>query len=73
MYSKEELEKLIEDIKNNEIYSDLGINEQVYVLYRLLDYCDFLIAPYMVDNEEDEEYVKKLEKAIDLLNELRCF
>ena len=73
MYSKEELDKLVEEIKNNDTYNDLGINEQIYVLWRLLDYCDFLITPYMIDTDEDEEYVKELEKAIEILNKLRGF
>lgn len=73
MYSKEELDKLIFEIESNDTYADLGINEQVYVVSRLLSNTADLIAEYMIDTDEDKEYVKKLEKAVKILNELRCF
>ena len=73
MYSKEELDNFITEIENNDTYNDLGINEKVYVINELLKNTTDLIAPYMIDTEEDKEYVKQLEKALKILNELRCF
>lgn len=73
MYSKEELDNFITEIENNDTYNDLGINEKVYVINELLKNTTDLIAPYMIDTEEDKKYVKQLEKALKILNELRCF
>ena len=73
MYSKEELDKLIIRIYNNDIYNDLDINEKIYVITDLLNDVTETIAPYMIDTEEDKKYVKQLEKALKILSELRCF
>ena len=73
MYSKEELDNFITEIENNYTYNDLVINEKVYVINELLKNTTDLIAPYMIDTEEDKKYVKQLEKALKILNELRCF
>lgn len=73
MYSKEELDKLVEEIEKNETYNDLSINEQIYVISILLKNTTDLIAPYMIDTEEDKKYVKDLGKALKILNDLRCF
>ena len=73
MYSKEELLKLVDEIENGETYSDLGINEKVFVITRLLGRTINLIAGYMLDTEEDVKYAGNMEKAYKILQELNIY
>lgn len=73
MYSKEELLKLVDEIENGETYSDLGINEKVFVITRLLGRAINLIAEYMLDTEEDVRYAGNMEKAYKILQELNIY
>lgn len=70
MYDKETLKKMVENIENNEIYDDLNITERLFIITRLLNNTTNLIAPYMIDTEEDGKYVKKIYKILSMLLEL---
>lgn len=70
MYSEKELKEIVQKIERNEMFSDLDINERLFIITRLLNNTTDLIAPYMIDSEEDKKHVKKLLKALNILLEL---
>jgi len=70
MYSEKELKEIINKIEVNEMYSDLDIKERLFVITRLLNNTTDLIAPYMIDDEHDKEYVRAIIKALNILLKL---
>lgn len=70
MYDKETLKEIIENIENNEMYNDLNIRERLFIITRLLNNTTKLIAPYMIDAEEDGKYVKKIYKILSMFLEI---
>lgn len=69
MYNKEELKEIVKRIED-EMYNDLDINERMFIITRLLNNTANLIAPYMIDSEEDEKYVKAIYEILHKLLEL---
>ena len=67
---KKELLKIVDKIENDEIFSDLTINEKIIVITKLLNRTINLIDDYMIDTEEDEKYVEKLRKTYKILEKL---
>ena len=70
MYSEKELKEIINKIEANEMYSDLDIKERLFIITRLLNNTTDLIAPYMIDDEHDKEYVRAIIKALNILLKL---
>lgn len=67
MYSKEDLEKIVKRIEQDDEYSDLGIAEQVIVVRTLLNNIYNSIADYMIETSEDKEIEQNILKAYELL------
>lgn len=67
MYSKEDLEKIVKRIEQDDEYSDLGIAEQVIVVRTLLNNIYNSIADYMIETKEDKEIEQNILKAYKLL------
>ena len=67
MYSKEDLEKIVERIEQDDEYSDLGIAEQVIVVRTLLNNIYNSIADYMIETKEDKKIEQNILKAYKLL------
>lgn len=70
MYSKEELKNIVEKIENDDVFSDLDINERIFVITLLLKNTNNLIADYMIDTKEDEKFVKLLNNIIKSLKNI---
>jgi hypothetical protein len=67
MYSKEDLDKIVKRIEQDDEYSDLGIAEQVIVVRTLLDNIYNSIADYMIETNEDKQIEQNILKAYNLL------
>lgn len=67
MYNKEDLEKIVKRIEQDDEYSDLGIAEQVIVVRTLLNNIYNSIADYMIETSEDKEIEQNILKAYELL------
>ena len=66
----ENIRKVVEDFEKNEDFEDFDILERLHVIYRLFGNTLDNIAPYMIDGEEDEKAVEKLNKIYKEIEEI---